>query len=542
MSSIKKSWTVLTLVVVFATLMAACAPQVVEKTVEVEKEVEVTREVEVEVEKIVEITPTPRGPQGTLRVAMPGLLTSLTPGLHPDTTGDNALAPMFDTMVEITEENEFAPKLAESWEISDDGTEYTFHLREGVTFHNGEPFTADDVIASWEFGQRDEMNWQYAWKRAEAEKIDDYTVKLTLAEPNAIFLRSVAYSWYIIPGDYVDEVGFDGFQEHPVGAGPFMFVEWVKGDHVTYKAYPDYWREGYPKVENLILKPIPDSATRAAAVQAGEVDIAPRLNPEDAMRLIGTNVSVLKYPLTRLYYIAFNNLTTGVGEPTEDAKVRLAMNYAVDVDMIVSSILGGYAKSASGMVASGEMGFANLDPYGYDPDKAKELLAEAGYPDGFSMGMACPPGIYPHFEEVCEAIAGYLGDVGIDVPLEIMEVGQFWSQMGSKELPPLYGDSWNSLGEAYDRLAGSMGGMDATYSAWADPRIDEYLARIETAVDPEDRAKVYEEIQVFMQEDPPFIYLYEQMGLEGVNLRVHDYIPLPNEYVWFTGTWVDPEE
>jgi peptide/nickel transport system substrate-binding protein len=281
-----------------------------------------------------------------------------------------------------------------------------------------------------------------------------------------------------------------------------------------------------------------------AAIQTGEVDVVGRLSSEEAQSLLGApNVKVVSYPSTRIYYIAFNNLTTGIDQPTEDPLVRQAMNYAVDVDAIVDALFDGFGQRATGYVADGEMGYGVVEPFPYDPDKARELLAEAGYPDGFEMDMACPAGAYIFFEQVCEAVQGYLLDVGIETNLEIMESGQYWDLEAEKQLPPLFGDSWSStLGEAYNRLKGALGGWDASYSSWSDPTIDEYLAGIEQAIDFEARKKLYEDLQVYMQENPPFIYLYQLMTFEAINTRVQNYRPRGAEDYFLMNTWVITEE
>jgi len=335
-------------------------------------------------------------------------------------------------------------------------------------------------------------------------------------------------------------VGQVGFDEHPVGTGPFVFVEWVKGDRIVLKANPDYWREDTPKIEHLIFRPIPESATRVAAIQTGEVDIVTRLSSEEAQSLLGVpNVTVIKYAQARVYYIAFNNVTTGVGQPTEDPLVRQAMNYAVDIEAIIDSLFNGFAKPAIGFVATGELGYDNVEPFGYDPDKARDLLAQAGYADGFEMDMACPAGAYTHFEEVCEAVAGYLGEVGIQANLEIMEAGHYWDLEAAKELPPLFGDSWSATdGEAYRRLIGALGGEEAAYSSWTDETIIDMLVDIKSTIDQEERAKLYGELQVYMRDNPPFIYLYEPYTFEAINTRVQDYKPRPAENYFLFDTFV----
>jgi peptide/nickel transport system substrate-binding protein len=548
-----KSWSILALLVVLTLLLAQCGPtpepqtivQTVVETVEVEKQVVETVEVEKTVveEKIVEVTavPAPAGPTGTLVRALTTFPNSLD---LPQTAERNASTTawhMYDTLVWVNEEGVLGPQLAEKWEVSDDGTEYTFYLRQDVTFHNGEPFNADAVVFSWERAKDGGFEYSNLWQLATSVvKIDDYTVKVTTDGPDALFLTTVADNWAMIPPGYFQEVGQAGFDEHPMGTGPFVFVEWVKGERVILEANPNYWQEGVPKIKTLIFRPIPESATRVAAIQTGEVDIVTRLSSEEAKSLLGVpNVTVIKYPVERVYYIAFNNLSTGIGQPTEDARVRQAMNYAVDIDAIVDALFDGFAKPAIGMVSTGELGYDSADPFAYDPDKARSLLADAGYPDGFEMDMACPAGAYTHFEEVCEAIAGYLGEVGIDVNLEVMESGQYWDLEAAKELPPLFGDSWSATGmEAYRRLVGSLGGADASYCSWSDDTIIAMLDEIKSTVDQAARAKLYGELQVYMRENPPFIYLYEPYTFEAINTRVQNYTPRPAETYFLYDTFV----
>jgi peptide/nickel transport system substrate-binding protein len=534
--STKRYWTIIILFAIGMLVLAACAPRevivtqevVVTQEVEVEKEVVVTQEVEVV--KEVEVEP-PEVPTGTLVRAISTFPNSLD---HPQAAERQASTTdwqLYDSLVWFGEGGKIEPQLAESWEVSEDGTEYTFHLREDVVFHNGEPFNADAVVFSWDRASTAGFEYSYHWETAASvEAVDEFTVKATLEEPNALFLSTVADNWAMIPPGYFEEVGQEGFDAHPMGTGPFKFVEWVKGDHITMEANLDYWR-GAPKIETVSFRPIPESATRVAAIQTGEADVVTRLSSEEAQSLLGVeNVKVVKYPVERVYYIAFNNLTTGLDQPTMDAKVRQAMNYAVDVDTIIDALFDGFAEPASGYVVAGELGYGNVEPFGYDPEMALALLEEAGYPNGFAMDMACPVGAYTHFEEVCEAIVGYLSEVGIDVSLELMESGQYWDLEANKELPPLFGDSWSAAGgEAFRRLTGALGGWDASYSAWSDETIDALLAEIQATADQDERAALYGELQEYMQEDPPFIYLYQPVAFEAINIRVQGYDPLPFE-------------
>jgi peptide/nickel transport system substrate-binding protein len=520
--------------------LAACAPTtVVETVVVVEKEeVIVTQEVEV----IKEVAP-PDVPEGTLIVALSTFPNSLDPPQTAERNATNASQTMFDGLVWVNDDGGLDNALAESVDISDDSLTYTFHLRKGVTFHNGDPFTADDVIFTYDRGLNGGFEYSYIFERAKSwTKIDDYTVEMTTEAPDPLFLRMMATT-LIQPAGHHADVGEEEFAAQPIGTGPFMFVEWEKGDHITVAANPNYWQEGYPEVETIIFRPVPESATRVAAIQTGEVDIVQRLSSEEAQSLLGVpNVKVIRYPADRVYYIAFNNLTSGLDQPTMDANVRIAMNYAVDVDAIIEALFDGFATPAIGFVTPGSLGYDNAEPFGYDPDKARTLLADAGYPDGFEMDFACPAGAYTNFEQVCEAIQGYLRDVGIETNLDLMESGQYWDLEATKALPPLFGDSWSStLGESINRLEGALNGWDASYSAWSDPVIDDYLAQINTEMDTEARADIYGELQVYMRENPPFIYLYSPNAFEAVNTRVQDYRPRAAEDYNLFYTWVAGE-
>jgi peptide/nickel transport system substrate-binding protein len=319
-------------------------------------------------------------------------------------------------------------------------------------------------------------------------------------------------------------------------------VKWLKGDRIILEANPDYWKKGLPKVQNLIFRPIPESSTRVSAIQAGEIDIVTRLSSEEAQTLKGTKgVAVIQYPVDRVYYITFNNLTTGKGLPTENPLVRQAMNYAVDMDAIVDSLFNGFGRPSTGFVTPGNLGFdTSIKPFGYNPDKARALLGQAGYPNGFKMDFACPAGAYTNFEQVCEAIQGFLSEVGITANLQIMESGKYWDLEAKKELPPLFGDSWSeTTGEALPRLKGALGGMNASYSAWSDPEIDRLLDAIGKTMDDGTRAKLYVDLQRYMQANPPFIYLYEPVTFEAMNAKVKNYRPRAYENYFLKATDIE---
>ena len=479
--------------------------------------------------------PAAQGPSGALTIGLTTDIATVEVPYAPERQSTNAAQTMYDTLVFPEADGTYSPMLAESWDVSEDGTTYRFKLRQGVKFHNGELFNADAVVYSWQVYSQPEVTYASNWTIADkVEKLDEYTVEISTTEPNALLLSYLA-SWSIIPPKYHAEVGKEKFAQEPAGTGPFMFKEWVKGDHLTVVANPNYWRAGYPKVAQVVFKFMPESATRVAAVQTGEIDIAPRLSAEEADGLrADANLNVINYPVDRVYYVAFNNMTTGKDTPIMDLKVRQALAHAVDVQTIIDTLFAGYATRAVGFVAPGNLGYQESAPVAYDPDLAKKLLADAGYADGFEIGMACPEAAYPNINEVCQAIQGYLSAVGVKAKLELMEANAFWDAESKKELPPLFVDSWSlTIGEAYPRILGALGEGES-YANWSDPKIHEMLKQIVTTVDVEARAKLYADLQTYITDQQPFIFLYMPQAFEGVTKRVQNYQPRGAEqyYLW----------
>ncbi|MGF1666739.1 MAG: ABC transporter substrate-binding protein [Acidimicrobiia bacterium] len=475
---------------------------------------------------------------GELVVSLPNQPSAIDPVNAPDVVAGNVAWQMFDALAFINEDGEIEPALAESWEVSEDGRTYTFTLRQGVTFHNGEPFNADAVVFTWNAGKNPENYYFDTFELASnVEAIDEFTVAITTDEPNALFLSQVAASWPMFPPGYYEEVGLQGFAQAPMGTGAFQFVEWVQGDRIVLEAFEGYWREGYPKIDRVVFRPIPESSTRAAAIRTGDVDIVSRLTPEEAATLEAVDgVEVVTYANNRVYYIAFNNLTSGVGQPTEDPLVRQALNHAVDKQSILDALFAGTGRVPTALLTPGDVGYDDaIEAYAYDPDRARELLAEAGYADGFDMEMSCPSDAYTNFVEVCEAVAAQLTEVGVNVSLGVMESGAYWDLQAEKQLPPMFGDSWSANSNeasAYDRLFGALGGEGASFSAWSDPEIDRLMGDIIVTLDDGERASIFTEIHRRLHEDPPFIYLYEPETIEAITDRVENYRPRSAEDYW----------
>ena len=481
-------------------------------------------------------------PSGELVIALPNDPTSLYIANASDVTAISATRQLYDGLVWLDSEGTLRPGLAESWEISEDATQYTFHLRKGVTFHNGEAFTAEAIVAAWEYGLTPGNEYpQYYSAAASVDVLDDYTVRVTTPVPDALFINDVVEGWFALPPRYLEEVGLEGFEAAPVGTGPFMLEERVPGDRIIMRAFPDYWNPDEPRVERVIMRIIPDASTRVAAIQTGEVDIVTRLGVDEASLLeLNPDVKLITYPNDRIYYVAFKNLNSGSGTPIENRLVRQAFNYAVDRPGILQALFNGHGKLASGFTVAGNLGFdPTLEPYPHDPQRARELLAEAGYGDGFSIGLSCPADAYTSINEVCLSIQRDLGAVGVDIELDFLTTNTFWSQADYASTGPMFVDGWSTpAGEALPRIEGAhYPGL--YYNSWVDDEITAYIDRLNTTIDREERAAVYHEVSRYLYDNPPFVYLYTLNVFEATTSRVTGYKPLATETFYLNEVSLD---
>ena len=252
------------------------------------------------------------------------------------------------------------------------------------------------------------------------------------------------------------------------------------------------------------------------------------------------DVKIISYPNDRVYYVAFKNIGSGAGTPLENKLVRQALNLAVDRPGIIAALFSGHGQTIPGFTIPGNLGHdPAIEPFPHDPQRARELLAEAGHADGFAIGMGCPTDAYTNINEVCLSIQRDLGAIGVDVDLEFKTTNAYWSEPQYATVGPMFVDSWSSPnGEAFWRLEGALT-PGYYYSVWEDPAIIEYLGQIATAVDRDERAALYGDLSRYMYDDPPFIYLYVLNLFEATTSRVTDYNPLPNETFYLNGVGLD---
>ena len=471
-------------------------------------------------------------PKGTLTIGIPADINTLDPTMAPEVNSLNVAFSTMEPLLRVDPQGNLKPLLAESWEVVDNTT-YVFRLRKNVKFHNGEPFNAQAVDYSLKRStEKHRANKSNCSTISKIEALDDLTVKIITEKPDPIFLKRMAnVACAIFPPKATAAGGDEAASLRPIGTGPFILSSWVKGETITFKANPNYYLPDVPKVETLVWRAIPEAAARVAALQTGQVDIALRIPPNQVPALEkDPNFRISSALSTRTYYIAFNNLTTGKGTPIMDPRVRQAINHGVDLTAIIRSVFNGQAQRVNSLIGNVQFGHdPTLLPMVYDPNRAKQLLAEAGVPNGFKVGLACPSGAYANDKEACQAIAGELAKIGIEIDLQIMESNRFWDLEAKKQLPPLFFDG---VGDRFADPAQQLRGVAHPGSNWTAFEKKEFTDLIDqgsSTVNQEERKKIYAKLAREMQADPPFLFLWQVKNFEGVRKRVQGYTTRPTE-------------
>ena len=340
--------------------------------------------------------------------------------LDPQDTNDNASysieKPMLEGLIGFNEKMEQIPQLAERWDASPDARVYTFYLRKGVKFHDGTPFNAAAVKANFDRIRNPENKLRrYTLYRiiSQIDVIDDSTVRFTLAEPFGAMIATFAHpAGGINSPAAVEKYGKD-YGKNPVGTGPYKFLEWVPNDHLTLVKNPDYWdKNTEAKVDKIIVKPVPEDGTRIAMLQKGDAQFINPV-PYSMAELVKNdkNLSLAESESVYTFWVAMNVQK----KPFNDLRVRQAMNYAINKEAIIKAVLRGHGKPAESPLAPQVWGYTPVKTYPYDPAKAKALLAEAGYANGFKTLLRGVAQTDPR--EVMVAIQGQLKQVGVDAEI-----------------------------------------------------------------------------------------------------------------------------
>lgn len=453
--------------------------------------------------------------------------------LDPRTTYDaysyQRMYPIMETLLTYSPEDiTLQPRLAESWDFAEDGSSVTFALRQGVNFHHGRPFTAEDVKYTFEWVLNPDnpgANPGLFEDITNIEVVDDHTVRFELSGENAFILNNIA-RLHIVPADLGDN---EDFGRNPVGTGPFVFESWARDDRMLLSAYEDYWG-GRAKVEEVEFRPITEDATRLLAFEGGEIDLYHgQVVPAEVARLEETEgVTVQRAVGLGHAYVGFNFRN----EALSDVRVRQAISHLIPREAIVERILQGIGSVGGGPIAPGVPWYnAEVPRYDYDPERARALLAEAGYGDGLSLRLHTNEN--PVRVQIAEVLQFEAAQVGVDIQVSVEEFGAFIDRILDTETADfdLFLLGWTGNVDpnyAMFELFHSEG--DNNYIAYGNPELDALLEegrRLEPGS--EESNAVYQEAQAVLMADAPFAFINdtEEIGVNQEYItgwRLHPYV------------------
>ena len=464
---------------------------------------------------------------GVLRIGVGALPATLDP--HKNTAGLSMATyfQLYNGLTRIDEAGQLQPSLAESWRWIN-GRVFQLRLRTGVTFHNGEPFDAPAV--KWNIDRilhpdtkapvRDRIPTVTG-----AEVADAQTVNLVNSGPNGLLPRALAVI-FPIPPSYYQAKGATDFVRQPVGTGPFRFVAGTPGDNQTLEAFDRYW-EGAPKLHQVFMRVVKEDGARVAALEAGDVDMIQNAPPDQMKRLQAGGYQVPWALMARQHFCVANSVLDG-GGPFKDPRARLALNYAVDKDALLNRLFFGYGKVAEGQfVDSRAVGYnRSLKPFPFDPKKAKELLAAAGFSGGTPPATFwATQGVYPKDKETIEAIAGYLADVGVNVQINQVEWARFTEVYYGSKMNGLNLQGWNYF-PVMDADFIITHYKSSNKPPWyASEKFDEIYRRSTVTTEPVARAQLLADAQQVLHDDPPGLYLLHPPDAFALSRKVQGFKP-----------------
>lgn len=464
----------------------------------------------------------------TITYAQSSDIAGLDPRNGTSTVTAAMLSQVYSSLVKTDEDFNIVCDAAESYEVVDDTT-YKFTLKKGIKFHDGTELTSEDVKYTLDTIREEDATYKLKsdFSFMYCEPIDDYNLYIKTDEPNASTLLRLKYI-SIIPKHYVEEVGDDEFNIHPIGSGPYKVVEWKKDESITLEAFDDYFG-GKPQADTVICKVIPEASARIAALEAGEVDLIAAVTTSQVDRLKSlSNIEVVSKPTTRTAYFTMNSLGDSA---VTDVRVRKAINMAIDRDTIVQGVLDGYGQAVNSLALPI---FEYYDPdvkgYDYDPEGAKALLAEAGYADGLDLEMEGSFSGLSNASDVAQAVAAQLAEVGINVTVVEKDSDTIRDEYQAKTTSPLtffsFGGPYNNINLIYKCVLGT----GERYSAWDDPEFMTLLNAIDTTIDPDKRQENYTAIQQYVIDQAAVVPLYQTYSICAYNKdKISKWIPRTDE-------------
>jgi peptide/nickel transport system substrate-binding protein len=471
-------------------------------------------------------------PEGEMRWA---LYVTLSPQWFDPAEVIGVLTPFWvmyalhDALVKPMPGNHLTPSLAESWTVSPDQRTYEFKLREGLRFHNGDPFTAEDVEFSFRRAKGAKILQE---KVREIVVVDRHRIRFQLQEPWPDFMTfygtlATSAAW-IAPKKYLEQVGPDGFKKAPVGLGPYRFVSHTPGVELVMEANEQYWRK-VPSVKRLVYKSVPEATTRLAMLKRGEVDIAYLLDAPMAADVKRDSSLRLAFSgAIGTFYLDFLE-QWDPKSPWADRRVRLAASLAVDRRALNEAENLGASRLTGNLVPKSFEFAIPIEPHPYDPARARQLLAEAGYPNGFDAGDLHP---WPPYFSVGESINTYLGAIGIRTRVRTMERAAFYSALASKKLKGVCVCIDAVYGNAASRLS-QLVPSDGAYAYGSDPDVEALYRQQARETDKKKREQQLRQIQQLIHERVRFAPIYDYIWPSGIGPRVEEpALMLIDPYPW----------
>jgi len=439
----------------------------------------------------------------------------------PQITPFGVLYAIHDALVRPLPGQKMGPSLAESWTESPDGLTYEFKLRRGLKFHNGDPVTSDDVRFSFERYQGAAAKELKTHVR-QVDAVDPLTVRFHLREPWPDFMTfygtTATAAGIVLPRKYYEQVGAEGFRQKPVGAGPFKFVAQRAGVDITLEAFPGYWRHA-PHIKRLTLNSVPDSTTRLTMLKSGQTDYALFLDgPEAEAVKRDSRYTLADTRHASIFWIEFPE-QWDPKSPWHDKRMRQAVNFALDRKATNEAACLGFCPPA-GVIVPRVMDFAlQVEPPAYDPQRAKLLLADAGYPNGIDAGELVP---IPPFFTMGEAVVNYLNAVGIRVIMRQMERATFYTAWREKKLRPLFITGVGNSGNAASRVQEFIFSK-GTYAYGGYPDIDDLFEQQARERDTRKREALLHRIQQLTIDRVMFAPIMDFRALMGIGPRVTEH-------------------
>lgn len=469
-----------------------------------------------------------------LTIGIETTIVNMDPMGNAVITSIGTLRNIYDGFFERTPEGELIPGLVESYERLDQLT-WRFHVRQGITYHNGNPLTADDLKFTLERTSRYERSQYHEVGLAidSITVVDPYTLDIVTKSPNPIFPGSI-YSLGVMDKEWTESHDATYVSTHAMGTGPYKFVEWIAEDHLTLEANDAYWG-GKPAITTVIYRPISDETTRFASLESGEIDLMTFLPVESMERVErSSKMELVSKPSQRVMFLGFEH---SPGFPTADIRVRQAMYMAIDIEELINEIWNGYAVPCTQLVAGPAEANPGYDPdlgrlFPYDPEGAKALLAEAGYPDGFEITLDGVFDRYPKDEQVCLAVTTYLRKIGIPVLLNVRSRSIHFGEIQNAETDFWFG-SWREqafdLAEAFFAHvmtrdpAGAQGGWNAGWYSNAD--VDRLITEANAALSADERTTLLMQANRIAMEEIVVIPLYVPLDIWGLQAGLLNFTP-----------------